>query len=75
MIEQKALSFVNMFGVLGALENLCAMDDKAKDILNGLKRQNGLENLQTLLKENLVKTLKISTKRLMQKKMKNAFAG
>ncbi len=38
MIEQKALSYVNMFGVLGALENLCETDDKAKDILKGLKR-------------------------------------
>lgn len=37
MIEQKALSYVNMYGVLGALENLCEIDEKAKDILKELK--------------------------------------
>ena len=33
MIEQKALAYVNMYGVLGALENLCAIDDEAKAIV------------------------------------------
>ena len=37
MIEQKALAYVNMFGVLGSLEDLCRMDQKAKDILKELK--------------------------------------
>lgn len=36
MIEQKALAYVNMYGVLGSLENLCAMDEKAKTILREL---------------------------------------
>ncbi len=39
MIEQKALAYVNMYGVLGALENLCELDQKAKDILKGIKKR------------------------------------
>ena len=38
MIEQKALAFVNMYGVLGSLENLCEIDTKAKEILSTLKK-------------------------------------
>ena len=38
MIETKALAYVNMYGVLGTLENLCALDDKAKEILKDLKK-------------------------------------
>ncbi len=33
MLEQKALAYANMYGVLGALENLCELDSKAKEIL------------------------------------------
>ncbi len=32
MIEQKALAYVNMYGVLGSLENLCALDETAKKV-------------------------------------------
>lgn len=38
MLEQKALAFVNMYGALGALENLCELDGKAREILSGLKK-------------------------------------
>ena len=38
MVEQKALAYVNMYGVLGSLENLCAMDDRAQSILAKLDR-------------------------------------
>ena len=38
MKEARALAHVNMYGVLGTLENLCAMDDVAKEILQGLKK-------------------------------------
>lgn len=37
MTEQKAMAYVNMYGVLGALENLCDLDKKAKDLLKNLK--------------------------------------
>ena len=37
MIEQKALAYANMYGVLGALENLCEIDDTAKEILKTIK--------------------------------------
>ena len=37
MIEQKALAYVNMYGVLGSLENLCEIDEKARTILKDLK--------------------------------------
>lgn len=38
MIEQKAMAFVNAYGVLGSLESLCRIDGKAKEILKGLKK-------------------------------------
>jgi len=38
MTEAKAMACVNMYGVLGTLENLCAMDDTAKSILKELKK-------------------------------------
>ncbi len=37
MIEQKALAYVNMYGVLGSLENLCALDEKAKAVCSEIK--------------------------------------
>jgi len=37
MIEQKALAYVNMYGVLGSLENLCELDAGAKKICSELK--------------------------------------
>lgn len=38
MIETKAMAYVNMYGVLGTLENLCALDSEAKQILAQLKK-------------------------------------
>ena len=38
MIETKALAYVNMYGVLGTLENLCQLDEIAKQILADLKK-------------------------------------
>ena len=38
MIEQKAMAYVNMYGVLGSLESLCKIDEKAREILKGLKK-------------------------------------
>lgn len=38
MKEAKAMAYVNMYGVLGCLENLCAMDDTAKQILAQLEK-------------------------------------
>ena len=38
MKDQKALAYANMYGVLGALENLCELDNKAKEILKQLKK-------------------------------------
>lgn len=38
MLEQKALAYLNMYGALGALENLCELDGKAREILSGLKK-------------------------------------
>lgn len=37
-LEQKALAYANMYGVLGALENLCVLDSKAKEIVNGINK-------------------------------------
>ena len=38
MKNEKALAFVNMYGILGALENLCVLDSKAKEILKEIKK-------------------------------------
>lgn len=38
MKEARALAYVNMYGVLGALENLCDMDEASKKILQKLKK-------------------------------------
>ena len=37
MIDPKALAYVNMYGVLGALENLCALDAQARAVLAEMK--------------------------------------
>lgn len=42
MKDSRAMAFVNMYGVLGTLENLCAMDAEAKHILQGLKKEVAL---------------------------------
>lgn len=38
MKEAKAMAFVNAYGVLATLENLCDMDDEAKAVCQGLKK-------------------------------------
>lgn len=38
MTEQKAMAYVNLYGVLGALENLCALDAEAKAVAAGIKK-------------------------------------
>lgn len=38
MKEPKALAYVNMYGILGTLENLCSLDETAKNILSSLKK-------------------------------------
>ena len=38
MTDVKAMAYVNMYGILGTLENLCAMDQEAKNVLSELKK-------------------------------------
>lgn len=38
MMDATALAYVNMYGVLGALENLCALDGDARAVLQSLKK-------------------------------------
>lgn len=38
MKDDRAMAYVNMYGVLGTLENLCAVDGEAKKVLAALKR-------------------------------------
>ena len=38
MIDANAMAYVNMYGVLGTLENLCQLDSEAKAILSQLKK-------------------------------------
>jgi len=42
MVEEKALAYVNMYGVLASLENLCELDSKAKEELQLLKKPYSL---------------------------------
>ena len=37
MTDAKTLAYINMFAVLGSLENLCKLDEQAKNILSGTK--------------------------------------
>lgn len=36
------MAYVNMYGVLGTLENLCELDDDAKKIISGLKKPTAI---------------------------------
>ena len=38
MKEANAMAYVNMYGVLATLENLCQIDDQAKAVLRELKK-------------------------------------
>ena len=38
MIDQKTLSYINLYAVLGTLENLCELDSEAKALLKDLKK-------------------------------------
>ena len=38
MADQRAMAFVNLYGVLAALEHLCALDAQAKSVLQRLKQ-------------------------------------
>ena len=37
MTDAKSLAYINMFAILGALENLCKLDEQAQNILSGTK--------------------------------------
>ena len=34
MTDSRTLAYINMYAVLGTLENLCELDDKAKEIIS-----------------------------------------
>lgn len=38
MTDSRTLAYINMYAILGTLENLCELDDKAKEILSTLKK-------------------------------------
>ena len=42
MIEQKALAYANMYGILGTLVKLCEIDEQAIGILKALKKDVSL---------------------------------
>lgn len=42
MTEQKAMAYVNMYGILGALENLCEIDTVAKEALEKMKKPTAI---------------------------------
>lgn len=37
MVDTKTLSYINLYAILGTLENLCELDQKAKDLLKDIK--------------------------------------
>ncbi len=37
MTDAKTLAYINLFGILGALENLCELDEEAQNLLKGKK--------------------------------------
>lgn len=38
MIDSRSLAYVNLYGILAALENLCALDQQAKEIISKLNK-------------------------------------
>ncbi len=38
MTDSRTLAYINMYAVLGTLENLCALDDKAKEIISTIEK-------------------------------------
>ena len=38
MTDQRTLAYINMYAVLGTLENLCELDEKAKEILSTIEK-------------------------------------
>ena len=38
MTDSRTLAYINMYAVLGTLENLCELDDKAKEILSTIEK-------------------------------------
>ena len=46
MTDTRAMAFVNLYGVLAALENLCALDQQAQEILKKITKQTQ-KNLTT----------------------------
>ena len=38
MIDSKAMAYVNMFGVLAALQGLCEMDSTAQEIVHKIAK-------------------------------------
>lgn len=38
MTDTKTLAYINMYAILGTLENLCELDDQARGLLSGLKK-------------------------------------
>ncbi len=38
MTDSRTMAYINMYAVLGTLENLCELDDKAKEILSTLEK-------------------------------------
>ncbi len=38
MTDSKTMAYINMYAVLGTLENLCELDSKAKELLAGMKK-------------------------------------
>ena len=57
MTDAKTMAYINMFAVLGTLENLCELDSKAKEIISGLKKP---VNLAFEVKDGPVATFKFS---------------
>ena len=40
MTDSRTLAYINMFGILGAIENLCDLAPEAKDILKKIFSRN-----------------------------------
>ena len=43
-IDQKTLACVNLFGVFGAIPELCRLSDEAKELVKGKNASLGFDN-------------------------------
>lgn len=59
MTDSKTQAYINMYAVLGTLENLCELDSKAKEMISGIKKP---VSIGFVVKDGPAATIKFTSK-------------